>query len=106
SWITYGLGSENQNLPGFISLCPGYPIQESQNWQSGFLPGIFQGTYVDTRKEKIEDLIENIQNKRVTLPEQRAQLDLLQRLNAAHLAKRDKDAQLEARVQACERAYR
>jgi len=64
SWITYGLGTENQNLPGFVSLCPGYPIQESQNWQSGFLPGIFQGTYVDTRKKTIEELIENIQNKR------------------------------------------
>ena len=106
SWITYGLGTENQNLPGFISLCPGYPIQESQNWQSGFLPGIFQGTYVDTRKQTIEELIENIRNKRVTLPEQRVQLDLLQRLNAEHLAKRQKDAQLEARVQSFELAYR
>ena len=106
SWITYGLGTENQNLPGFVSLCPGYPIQESQNWQSGFLPGIFQGTYVDTRKRTIEELIENIQNKRVTLPEQRAQLDLLQRLNAEHLAKRAKDAQLEARIQSFELAYR
>ena len=38
SWLTYGLGTENQNLPGFIAMCPGYPIQESQNWQCGFLP--------------------------------------------------------------------
>jgi hypothetical protein len=106
SWITYGLGTENQNLPGFVSLCPGYPIQESQNWQCGFLPGIFQGTYVDTRKETIEELIENIHNKRVTFPEQRSQLDLLQRLNAEHLAKRQKDAQLEARIQSFELAYR
>jgi hypothetical protein len=106
SWITYGLGTENQNLPGFVSLCPGYPIQESQNWQSGFLPGIFQGTYVDTRKKTIEELIENIHNKRVSQPEQRAQLDLLQRLNAEHIAKRAKDAQLEARIQSFELAYR
>src|SRR5215831_11504340 len=50
SWITYGLGSENQNLPGFIAMCPGgYPIQETQNWQSAFLPGVYQGTYIDTR---------------------------------------------------------
>ena len=50
SWVTYGLGSENQNLPGFIVMCPGgYPIQESQNWQSGFLPGIYQGTHIDTQ---------------------------------------------------------
>ena len=50
SWVTYGLGSENQNMPGFIAMCPGgYPIQESQNWQAGFLPGAFQGTYIDTK---------------------------------------------------------
>src|SRR5438445_10375918 len=50
SWITYGLGTVNQNLPGFMVLCPGgYPIQESQNWQAGFLPGVFQGTYIDTQ---------------------------------------------------------
>ena len=106
SWITYGLGTENQNLPGFVSLCPGYPIQESQNWQSGFLPGIFQGTYVDTRKQTIEELIENIHNKRVSLTEQRTQLDVLQRLNAEHLAKRAKDVRLEARIQSFELAYR
>ena len=106
SWITYGLGTENQNLPGFVSLCPGYPIQESQNWQSGFLPGIFQGTYVDTRKQTIEELIENIHNKRVDLAGQRTQLDVLQRLNAEHLAKRAKDVRLEARIQSFELAYR
>ena len=48
SWITYGLGTENQNLPGFVVLCPnGYPITETQNWRSAFLPGIYQGTYVN-----------------------------------------------------------
>jgi hypothetical protein len=106
SWITYGLGTENQNLPGFVSLCPGYPIQESQNWQSGFLPGIFQGTYIDTRKQKIEDLIENIRNDRITNAEQAQQLDLLRKLNAAHLEHRQKDAQIEARVQSFELAFR
>ena len=50
SWLTYGLGTDNQNLPAFVAMCPGgYPIQESQNWQSGFLPGIYQGTYIDTK---------------------------------------------------------
>ena len=45
SWVTYGLGTENQNLPGFIAMCPGgYPIEETQNWQSAFLPGVYQGT--------------------------------------------------------------
>jgi hypothetical protein len=107
SWVTYGLGTENQNLPGFIAMCPGgYPIQESQNWQSAFLPGVFQGTYIDTQHNQIERLIENIQNHCVTLPAQRAQLDLLQQLNARHLERRQNDAALEARIQSFELAYR
>jgi len=107
SWVTYGLGSDNQNLPGFISMCPnGYPIQESQNWQSGFLPGAYQGTYIDTQHTKIEKLIEHIKNNYSSLPEQRAQLDLLQQLNERHRRKRSDDAQLEARIQSFELAYR
>lgn len=107
SWVTYGLGSENQNLPGFISMCPGgYPIQESQNWQSGFLPGVYQGTYIDTKHTRIEQLIENIKNDYISKPEQRAQLDLLQKLNQQHLARRKEDAQLEARIQSFELAFR
>ena len=61
SWLTYGLGTENQNLPGFMAMCPGgYPIQESQNWQAGFLPGVYQGTYIDTQHTEIDKLIENM----------------------------------------------
>jgi hypothetical protein len=107
SWVTYGLGSENQNLPGFIAMCPGgYPIQESQNWQSGFLPGAFQGTYINTEHTQLEKLIENIRNHYSSLPEQRAQLDLLQKLNARHREKRRNDAQIDARIQSFELAYR
>jgi hypothetical protein len=107
SWVTYGLGSENQNLPGFIAMCPGgYPIQESQNWQSGFLPGVYQGTYINTEHTKIEKLIEHIKNNYSSLPEQRAQLDLLQSLNARHRKKRVEDSQIEARIQSFELAYR
>jgi hypothetical protein len=107
SWVTYGLGSENQNLPGFIAMCPGgYPIQETQNWQSAFLPGVFQGTYIDTKHSEVDKLIENIRNTYTTTKQQRAQLDLLQRLNTEHLQRRQKDAQLEARVQSFELAYR
>ena len=63
SWITYGLGSENQNLPGFIAMCPGgYPIVATQNWRSAFLPGAYQGTYIDTQHTEIDKLIENIRN--------------------------------------------
>jgi hypothetical protein len=107
SWVTYGLGSDNQNLPGFIVMCPGgYPIQESQNWQNGFLPGVFQGTYIDSQHVDIEKLIEFIRNNYEGLKEQRQQLDLLQQLNERHAAKRGDDAQLESRIQSYELAYR
>ena len=67
SWITYGLGTENQNLPGFVVMCPGgYPIKETENWQSAFLPGVLPGTYIDTQHTEIDKLIENIRNPRST----------------------------------------
>ena len=107
SWMTYGLGSENQDLPGFIAMCPGgYPIQESQNWQAGFLPGVFQGTYIDTKSIEIDKLIENIRNPHLTVKQQRRQLDLLQELNRRHQQQRPGDAQLEARIQSFELSFR
>jgi hypothetical protein len=107
AWVTYGLGSENQNLPGFVALCPGgYPIQESQNWQSAFLPGIFQGTHVDTRHREVERLIEHIRSPLTGPAAQRSQLDLLARLNARHAAARAADPRLEARIQSFELAAR
>jgi len=107
SWTTYGLGTENQNLPAFIAMCPGgYPIQESQNWQSGFLPGVYQGTYIDSQHTDIEKLVANVRNHYVSDAEQRRQLDLLQQLNREHLDQRIVDPQLEARVHSFELAYR
>jgi len=107
AWITYGLGSENQNLPGFIAMCPGgYPIVATQNWRSAFLPGAFQGTYIDSQHADIQRLIENIRNPGQTPAEQRRQLDLVRRLNDLHLQARQRDQQLEARLQSFELAYR
>ena len=107
SWLTYGLGSDNQNLPGFIAMCPhGYPIQETQNWQSGFLPGVFQGMYIDPAKPSLDQMIEHVKNHFVGLPEQRKQLDLLAELNRKHQEARQNDADLEARIQSYELAYR
>ncbi len=107
SWTTYGLGTENQNLPGFIAMCPGgYPIQESQNWQNAFLPGVYQGSYIDTQHTDIDKLIQNIRNDRSTSQQQREQLDLLQSLNRQHAESRGQDAELEARIQSFELAYR
>ena len=72
SWVTYGLGTENENLPGFIVLCPdGLPTQGNQNWRSAFLPGAYQATHIDTREVQIEKLIENIRNTATTPKEQR-----------------------------------
>jgi hypothetical protein len=107
SWITYGLGSENQNLPGFIAMCPGgYPIVATQNWRSAFLPGAYQGTYIDSQHSDIQRLIENIRNPCATPAEQRRQLDLVRRLNEMHLEARQRDRHLEARLQSFELAYR
>ena len=103
SWVTYGLGSVNQNLPAFIALAPGGVT--AQNLRSAFLPGAYQGTSINTSNTAIDKLIENIKNKYTTLPEQRKQLDLLQQLNEAHNRELQKDAALEARVQAYELAY-
>jgi len=107
SWITYGLGSENQNLPGFVVLCPdGLPTQGNQNWRSAFLPGVYQATHIDSRETQIEKLTENIRNHYSEAKEQRRQLSLLEELNRGYQEKRQHDALLEARVQSFELAYR
>ncbi len=106
AWLTYGMGTENENLPGYITLCPGLPVADVSNWRSAFLPGIYQGTYIDTRKEKAEDLIENIRNSVVSKSDQRRQLDLLAELNHRHQQPRAEDDNLEARIASFELAYR
>jgi hypothetical protein len=107
AWVTYGLGSESQNLPGFLAMCPGgYPIVATANWRSAFLPGAYQGTYIDTQHSDIQKLIENIRSTSQTPAEQRRQLDLVRRLNELHREQRQRDAALEARIQSFELAYR
>ena len=107
SWISYGLGSANRNLPSFVTMCPGgYPIKESQNWQNAFLPGKYQATYIDTNAKEVERLIDHIENKRVSRQDQRQQLDLLQKLNREHASLREDDKRLDARLDSFELAYR
>src|SRR5262249_21986406 len=99
SWVTYGLGSENQNLPGFLALCPGgLPIVGVQNWRSAVLPGAYQGTHIDTQHSDLARLLENI---RPALPpdEQRRQLNLVRRLDELHSSSRPGDSALEARLE-------
>jgi hypothetical protein len=107
SWVTYGLGSENQNLPGFIAMCPGgLPVTGIQNWRSAFLPGAFQGTYIDSQHSDITKLVENIRNIRWSSQEQLQQFELVRKLNARHKAERQDDSQLESRIQSFELAFR
>ncbi len=106
AWVLYGLGSENQNLPGFIAMCPnGLPIKDNENWQASFLPGAYQGTYVDSQHTEISKLIENIDHPHISRKDQRRQLDLLNHWNERHLATRNDD-RLNARIHSYELAFR
>ncbi|REJ69826.1 MAG: DUF1501 domain-containing protein [Planctomycetota bacterium] len=110
SWLTYGLGTENQNLPGYVVLCPcdgQQPEFGSVGWRSGFLPPIYQGTYIDTiDTDDVRKLIRHIDNPYIRRGEQQRQFELLQRLNREHLADRPGDAELEARIASYEMAFR
>ncbi|MCA9043543.1 MAG: DUF1501 domain-containing protein [Planctomycetaceae bacterium] len=107
SWLTWGMGSENQNLPGFVALCPGgYPVGGAGNWRSAFLPGVYQGTLVDTSKADPTQLITNIRNSRLSSDEQSRQYEFLKQLNAKHLEQRAGESAIEARIQSFEMAYR
>ena len=106
SWLMYGLGTVNQNLPGCVAMCPGgYPVKGSANWQSGFLSGTYQGTSIDPKLGDIQKLIENIRSPHASIAVQQQQLDLLRSLNDAHGRDRDDD-RLEARIQSFELAFR
>jgi Protein of unknown function (DUF1501) len=107
SWVLYGLGTENQNMPGFISLRPGNaPPGGASNWQAAFLPGVYQGSSVNTKSPSVDQMIENIRNPFLGPKEQRHQLDLVAKLNAMHSQNLQKEAQLEARIEAFEMAYK
>jgi len=106
AWLTYGLGSENENLPAFVSMCPGgLPIKGAENWQSAFLPGAMQGTYVDTKQTTLERLIENIRSPHASQEIQSRQLALLQQLNEKHKSQR-LDPRLDSRIESFELAFR
>ena len=106
SWLTYGLGSENQNLPGFVVLCPGKPVVGPALWSNSFLPGIYQGTHINNRKIDPRKVIGHINNEHLSPASQRQLLDLMQKLNRKHLERGGGDTQLEARIQSLEMAYR
>jgi hypothetical protein len=106
SWISYGLGSENRNLPGFIALCPGYPVMGPRLWSSGFLPNAHQGTYVPNSEKTPDKLVQYIRNEKLTLRDQEGQLRLLDRLNRIYLGDRAAQPKLAAAVESMEVAFR
>ena len=106
SWVLYGLGSANENMPGYISLRPDGGSPGALNWGSAFLPGDLQATSINTSTPTVEGMIQNIRNEYFGRQEQRRELDLVQKLNAIHSQNLQKDPQLEARIKAFEMAYR
>ena len=106
SWLTYGLGTENQNLPGFVVLCPGKPVVGPQLWGNSFLPGIYQGTQINNANVDPKSIIRDVNNTHLSRVEQRRQLDLLRAMNERHADRRDRDAPLETRIQSLEMAFR
>ncbi|HEV3260692.1 MAG TPA: DUF1501 domain-containing protein [Gemmataceae bacterium] len=100
SWLLYGLGSENQSLPGFVAICPGG--QDAALWGSSFLPAAYQGTRVADLKKPIA----NLGNPRLPITRQRRQLDLVNQLNQWHRRQREDDSRLEARIASLELAFR
>ena len=108
AWALYGLGSANQNMPGFISLRPngGLPPGGSLNWGSAFLPGDLQAMSLNTASPTVEGMIPNIRNEYFGRDEQRRELDLVQQLNATFSQNLQQDPQLDARIQSFEMAYR
>ena len=117
SWLTYGLGSENKNLPGYVVLCPDLPTTVGPPlWNSSFLPAVHQGTFISDQTERPDQLIGKdfdpkklvsyLNNKDFTLPEQRRELDLLAKLDKMRPGGEVKDPQLEAAISSMETAYR
>jgi len=106
SWLLYGLGSENQNLPGYVVLRPSPKIVVGPAlWSNGFLPAEYQATSVITADMQVEKLIANIKNPTLTEPQQREQLDLLGQLNRIHFERRNRDNELEGQIKAMETAF-
>ena len=106
SWLTYGLGTENRNLPGYVVMCPGTPVVGPPLWESAFLPAVYQGTFIGINETDPKKLIKYVDRGKTAPEAQRRQLDLLKALNEEHLAARAGDGQLEATIESMEIAYR
>ncbi|MCH8045870.1 MAG: DUF1501 domain-containing protein [Planctomycetes bacterium] len=107
SWLVYGLGTDNQDLPGFVAMSPrAAPRGKLANWGNSFLPGAYAGTYVNIAQMKPDAILRNLKNQHLPRAEQRRQVDLLSKLNKLHLERAQQDQKLEASIQAMEMAFR
>ena len=107
AWLTYGLGAETQNLPGFVAMSPrALPRGKSANWGNAFLPGAYAGAYVNIHEMKPEAVMKDLVNAGLSSAQQREQLDLLAKINQMQLTRLEQDQNLEAGIQAMEMAFR
>ena len=107
SWLTYGLGAETENLPGFVAMSPrAQPRGKLANWGNSFLPGAYAGSYVNIQQMKPDAVVRDLVNRDLPRSEQRKQADLLGKLNRLHLERVERDQQLEASIEAMEMAFR
>ena len=107
AWLVYGLGTENQNLPGFVAMSPrAQPRGKLANWGNAFLPGAYSGTYVNIASMKPDRILKDLKNPWLPQSVQRRQADFLTRLNQLDLERQQTDQQLESSIQAMEMAFR
>ncbi len=106
SWTSYGLGTENENLPSYIALCPGKPVVGPKLWGAAFLPGRHQATHINNSDLTPEKMIPHVKNAFLSRDDQREQLDLISQINREHAADRANDDALETRIRSMELAFR
>lgn len=107
SWLIYGLGAANENLPSYVVLRPSPKIVVGPSlWSNGFLPAKYQATSIDTSDLRVDKMLSHIKNPEFSFAQQREQVDLARRLNQRHRKDRAEDSALEAEIEAMETAYR
>ncbi|RMF36932.1 MAG: DUF1501 domain-containing protein [Planctomycetota bacterium] len=105
SWVSYGLGTENENLPAFVAICPGMPVVGPQLWSSAFLPASHQAMRVNTSDMRLDKLVAHLDHPYLDRAAQRRQLDFTQRLNHLRAQRTTMDDSLDAHIRSLELAF-